>query len=163
MSDNKRHRKSTILNVIAGIGLCRMYLHQGLESIQFYDVKAIFTPQRDYYDACIVGAGLSGVVIAEQFASQLAKNSIIVEKRDHIGGNIYDYFDEETNILVNKYGAHLFHTNNPRDGITSSSSPNGPSMNIVSKVLSTTCMFPSPSTLIQSMRYSTFPFPTRRK
>ena len=73
-----------------------------------------FTPQKDYYDACIVGAGLSGVVIAEQYASQLSKNSIIIEKRDHIGGNVYDYVDEETNILVSKYGAHLFHTNYPR-------------------------------------------------
>ena len=73
-----------------------------------------FRPQRDYYDACIVGAGLSGVVIAEQYASQLSKNSIIIEKRSHIGGNVYDYIDEETNILVNKYGAHLFHTNYPR-------------------------------------------------
>ena len=39
------------------------------------------------YDVCIVGAGLSGAVIAEQYASQLGKTSIIVEKRDHIGGN----------------------------------------------------------------------------
>ena len=68
----------------------------------------------EYYDACIVGAGLSGVVIAEQYASQLSKNSIIIEKRDHIGGNVYDYIDEETKILVNKYGAHLFHTKYPR-------------------------------------------------
>jgi UDP-galactopyranose mutase len=76
--------------------------------------NAIFTPQRDYYDACIVGAGLSGVVIAQQYASQLAKNSIIIEKRSHIGGNVYDYVDKDTDILVNKYGAHLFHTNCPR-------------------------------------------------
>lgn len=64
----------------------------------------------DYYDICIIGAGLSGAVIAEQYASHLGKRSLILEKRDHIGGNCYDYIDPDTNILVNKYGAHLFHT-----------------------------------------------------
>eukprot|EP00979_Chaetoceros_neogracilis_P019147 scaffold11859_cov277-Chaetoceros_neogracile.AAC.2 len=64
----------------------------------------------DYYDICIIGAGLSGAVIAEQYASHLGKTSLILEKRDHIGGNCYDYIDPDTNILVNKYGAHLFHT-----------------------------------------------------
>ena len=66
-----------------------------------------------YYDVCIVGAGLSGSVIAEQYASQLGQTSLIVEKRDHIGGNCYDYVDSDTGILVNKYGAHLFHTKYP--------------------------------------------------
>jgi len=60
----------------------------------------------------IVGAGLSGVVIAEQISTKLNKKVTIIEKRDHIGGNCYDYLDIETNILMNKYGAHLFHTNN---------------------------------------------------
>lgn len=60
----------------------------------------------------IVGCGLSGVVIAERIANKLNKRVTIIEKRDHIGGNCYDYIDEETNILINKYGAHLFHTNN---------------------------------------------------
>lgn len=70
--------------------------------------------QSNYYDVCIVGAGLSGAVIAEQFASQLGKRSLIMEKRHHIGGNCYDYVDRETGILVNRYGAHLFHTNSYR-------------------------------------------------
>lgn len=59
----------------------------------------------------IVGCGLSGVVIAERIANVLNKKVIIIEKRDHVGGNCYDYIDPETNILINKYGAHLFHTN----------------------------------------------------
>jgi len=62
----------------------------------------------------IVGCGLSGIVIAEQFANLLNKKCLIIDKRDHIGGNIYDYIDPETNILMNKYGAHLFHTNNDK-------------------------------------------------
>ena len=60
----------------------------------------------------IVGCGLSGVVIGERFANILNKKVIIIDKRNHIGGNIYDYKDSDTNILMNKYGAHLFHTNN---------------------------------------------------
>jgi UDP-galactopyranose mutase len=63
------------------------------------------------YDILIVGCGLSGVVIAERFANVLDKKVLILEKRYHIGGNCYDYVDVDTNILMNKYGAHLFHTN----------------------------------------------------
>jgi UDP-galactopyranose mutase len=62
----------------------------------------------------IVGCGLSGVVIAERIANVLNKKVTIIEKRDHIGGNCYDYIEPTTNILMNKYGAHLFHTNNER-------------------------------------------------
>jgi len=63
------------------------------------------------FDVLIIGSGLSGVVIAERFANKLNKKVLIIEKREHIGGNIYDYVDEDTNILMSKYGAHLFHTN----------------------------------------------------
>ena len=59
----------------------------------------------------IVGCGLSGAVIAERIANVLNDKVLIIEKRDHIGGNCYDYIDKETGILINKYGAHLFHTN----------------------------------------------------
>ena len=60
----------------------------------------------------VVGCGLSGTVIAERIANKLNNKVTIIEKREHIGGNCYDYIDKETNILINKYGAHLFHTNN---------------------------------------------------
>jgi UDP-galactopyranose mutase len=60
----------------------------------------------------IVGCGLSGVVLAERIANVLDSKVTIIEKRDHIGGNCYDYSNKETGILMNKYGAHLFHTNN---------------------------------------------------
>lgn len=62
------------------------------------------------FDVIVVGAGLSGCVIAERLATCCGKKVIILEKRDHIGGNCYDYIDEN-GILLNKYGAHLFHTN----------------------------------------------------
>ncbi len=67
-----------------------------------------------HHDVCVVGSGLSGSVIAERYANVLKKSVLIIEKRDHIGGNCYDYIDKETNIRINKYGAHLFHTNSER-------------------------------------------------
>ena len=66
------------------------------------------------YDVCIVGAGLSGAVIAERYASILQQSVLILEKRNHIGGNCFDYIDEETGIRVSKFGAHLFHTTHRR-------------------------------------------------
>ena len=66
------------------------------------------------YDYLIVGCGLSGAVLAERIASQLQKRVLIIESRNHIGGNCYDYRDPETGILLNQYGAHLFHTNSER-------------------------------------------------
>jgi len=57
----------------------------------------------------IIGAGISGAVLAEQYANA-GRKVLVIEKREHIAGNCYDYIDEN-NILVSKYGAHLFHTN----------------------------------------------------
>jgi UDP-galactopyranose mutase len=57
----------------------------------------------------IIGAGLSGSVIAERIANVLKEKVLIIEKRNHIGGNCYDYKDKN-NILVHKYGPHIFHT-----------------------------------------------------
>lgn len=66
--------------------------------------------KEEHFDILVAGAGLSGAVIAEQYASRSNKKVLVVEKRDHIGGNCYDYIDEN-GILINQYGAHLFHTN----------------------------------------------------
>lgn len=57
----------------------------------------------------IIGAGISGATLAERYAN-LGKTVLVLEKRDHIAGNCYDYYNE-AGILVSKYGAHLFHTN----------------------------------------------------
>lgn len=59
-------------------------------------------------DILVVGCGLSGAVIARHMAEQ-GKKVIIWERRDHIGGNMYDYVDEH-GFLVQKYGPHTFHT-----------------------------------------------------
>ncbi len=65
---------------------------------------------KNEYDFLIVGAGFAGAVVAERLASQLNKKILLVEKRGHIGGNAYDYYDD-TGILIHKYGPHIFHTN----------------------------------------------------
>ncbi len=62
------------------------------------------------YDVLIVGAGLFGLTMAERLASQLGKRVLVIDKRNHIGGNCYSEFDPETGIECHKYGAHLFHT-----------------------------------------------------
>ncbi|UAY53080.1 UDP-galactopyranose mutase [Ferruginibacter albus] len=62
------------------------------------------------FDYMIVGAGLAGAVLAERLATKLDKKVILVDKRNHIGGNTYDYFNKD-GILVHKYGPHIFHTN----------------------------------------------------
>ncbi len=60
------------------------------------------------FDYIIVGGGFAGSVLAERIANELDKKVLIIEKRNHIGGNCYD--ERVENILVHKYGPHLFHT-----------------------------------------------------
>lgn len=60
----------------------------------------------------IVGCGFSGAVIARELA-EAGYNIKIIDKRDHIGGNAYDYIDEH-GIRIHKYGPHIFHTNNKK-------------------------------------------------
>lgn len=62
------------------------------------------------FDYLIVGAGFAGSVMAERLAAGLGKKVLLVEKRSHIGGNAYDYYDDY-GILVHRYGPHIFHTN----------------------------------------------------
>ena len=62
------------------------------------------------YDYIVVGSGFAGATIAERVANELNKKVLVIDKRDNIGGNMYDYVDEN-GILIHKYGPHLFHTN----------------------------------------------------
>ena len=66
----------------------------------------------DGFDLVIVGAGVSGCVFAQR-ASELGMRSLIVDKRDHIGGNCYDFINAR-GFRVSQYGVHLFHTNDAR-------------------------------------------------
>ena len=61
-------------------------------------------------DIVIVGAGISGATLAQRYANEKNKKILIIEKRDHIAGNCYDYTNDAGH-MVSKYGAHLFHTN----------------------------------------------------
>lgn len=60
-------------------------------------------------EALVIGCGLTGSVIARFLAEKLNKKVTIWDRRNHIGGNMYDYYDEH-GILVHKYGLHTFHT-----------------------------------------------------
>lgn len=62
------------------------------------------------YKYVVVGAGLAGITIAERIATQLKEQVLIIEKRNHIGGNVFDRYNED-GILVQMYGPHTFHTN----------------------------------------------------
>ena len=62
------------------------------------------------YDYLIVGAGFAGSVLAERLASQHGARVLLIDRRNHVGGNAYDE-PNEAGILYHKYGPHIFHTN----------------------------------------------------
>lgn len=61
------------------------------------------------YDVIVIGSGFAGAVVADKMA-KAGKKVLVLEKRNHIGGNCYDEYDEHS-ILIHKYGPHIFHTN----------------------------------------------------
>jgi UDP-galactopyranose mutase len=63
-----------------------------------------------YYPYVVAGAGLAGLTVAERIANEKGEKVLIVEKRSHIGGNVYDSYNED-GILIHNYGPHIFHTN----------------------------------------------------
>ncbi len=58
----------------------------------------------------IVGAGISGATLAYKIATELQEDVLIIDSKDHIGGNCYDYYNTD-GICVHQYGTHIFHTN----------------------------------------------------
>ena len=83
---------------------CFQFAQQTLNKSKGIDVKM-------KYDYIIVGAGLYGAVFAYE-AKKAGKRCLVIDKRDHIAGNIY--CEEIEGINVHKYGAHIFHTSNKR-------------------------------------------------
>ncbi|HZF71587.1 NAD(P)-binding protein [Sulfuricurvum sp.] len=65
------------------------------------------------FDYIIIGSGFAGSVAAERLSTEANKKILIIEKRNHIAGNCFDY-KNENNILIHKYGPHLFHTSNQK-------------------------------------------------
>jgi UDP-galactopyranose mutase len=66
------------------------------------------------HDLVVVGSGFFGLTVAERAAAELGLRVLVLERRDHLGGNAYSELDPETGIEVHRYGAHLFHTSNER-------------------------------------------------
>jgi UDP-galactopyranose mutase len=65
------------------------------------------------FDHLIVGAGFAGTVLAERLASRLNRKVLLIDRRQHVGGNAADSFNSD-GILVHCYGPHIFHTNSRR-------------------------------------------------
>jgi len=62
------------------------------------------------FDYLVVGAGFAGSVVAAQMARNFGKKVLLIDRREHIGGNAYDHHNRD-GILIHKYGPHIFHTN----------------------------------------------------
>lgn len=62
------------------------------------------------FDYLVVGAGFAGAVAAERMAQLYGQKVLVIDRRDHVGGNAYDHLDN-AGILVHRYGPHIFHTN----------------------------------------------------
>lgn len=87
--------------------LRRKVLSMAVSYIDFSDVDIAS------YDAVVVGSGFAGAVTARELAERRQKRVLILEKRSHIAGNMYDEYDD-SGILVHRYGPHIFHTNERR-------------------------------------------------
>jgi UDP-galactopyranose mutase len=68
---------------------------------------------RERFDTLVVGAGYAGAIMAERLASRCGHSVLVVDRRDHIAGNAYDYLDE-SGVRVHAHGPHIFHTNSSR-------------------------------------------------
>ena len=65
------------------------------------------------YDCLVIGAGPAGAVAARELAERGGRRVLVLERRNHVGGNTYDRFDE-SGVLIHQYGPHIFHTNSRR-------------------------------------------------
>ena len=64
---------------------------------------------REVFDTLVVGAGFAGAIMAERLASQCGHRVLVIDRRDHVAGNAFDYADEH-GVVCHKYGPHIFHT-----------------------------------------------------
>ena len=87
--------------------LCDLYQQFLDKKITLPQVRQIWDNLNQHYDFLIVGAGLYGATFARE-ATDHGKRCLVIDKRSHIGGNVY--CEEIEDIIVHKYGAHIFHT-----------------------------------------------------
>ncbi|XP_045210758.2 UDP-galactopyranose mutase-like [Mercenaria mercenaria] len=106
----KSTNRITFVSVGVSILLATLFVLQIELNRNYFLPLTIHVKQDQHFDICIVGAGLSGTVVAERYAATTNKSILVLEKCSHVGGNYYDFIDKETKIRVSKYGAHLFHT-----------------------------------------------------
>jgi UDP-galactopyranose mutase len=66
-----------------------------------------------HYDSLVVGAGYAGSIVAERLAAELDHRVLVIDRRDHIAGNAFDYYDDH-GVQVHRYGPHIFHTNSEK-------------------------------------------------
>lgn len=76
-----------------------------------YGLPATFNA--DSYDVLVVGAGFAGATCARKLVEACGYKVAVIERRDHIAGNAFDY-EDAAGILVHKYGPHIYHTFNDR-------------------------------------------------
>ena len=77
--------------------------------MQQSEIKSLYD-----FDVVVVGAGFFGLTLAYEISTKSDSSVVVLDKRDHLGGNAYSYTDSSTNIEIHKYGSHLFHTSNKR-------------------------------------------------
>jgi UDP-galactopyranose mutase len=65
------------------------------------------------YDTLVVGAGYAGSIMAERLAAECGQRVLVIDRRNHIAGNAFDYYDEH-GVRVHAYGPHTFHTNSEK-------------------------------------------------
>src|SRR3954452_2694778 len=65
-------------------------------------------------DLVVVGSGFFGLTVAERCAAEFGLRVLVIDRRNHIGGNAYSEIEPRTGIEIHRYGAHLFHTSNER-------------------------------------------------
>lgn len=85
-------------------------IHNGLVTRQISSIIRSAPYQTRHFDVLVVGAGFAGSVMAERIAAGSGRSVLVIDQRDHIGGNAYDHRDA-AGLLVHKYGPHIFHTN----------------------------------------------------
>jgi UDP-galactopyranose mutase len=81
-----------------------------IERPAFGSGHATTMPKSKKYDYLVVGCGFAGSVLAERLATQHGARVLMIDKRDHVGGNAYDELNSD-GILYHKYGPHIFHAN----------------------------------------------------